>query len=130
MLIPPSAPLSARHPVTPTPCPPPFPLPLVRFPELGSQLFLTHPSLSMSFSDCLLLYVQSPGGSEDSEPHRIQKKVFFSVLEGLLGGSAVGDLPSTQVMIPGSGIKSHIRLPTWSLLLPLPVFLLLSLCLS
>ena len=26
---------SARHPITPTPCPPPLPPPLVRFPELG-----------------------------------------------------------------------------------------------
>ena len=30
-----SAPLSACHPVTPTPRPPPLPPPLVRFPELG-----------------------------------------------------------------------------------------------
>ena len=35
MLIPSSAPLSARHPFTPTPSPPPHPPPLVRFPELG-----------------------------------------------------------------------------------------------
>ena len=49
MLIPSSAPLSARHPVTPTPRPPPLPLPLVHFPELGvshvlspSLIFPTH----------------------------------------------------------------------------------------
>ena len=35
MLNPSSAHLSARHPVTPTPCPPPLPPPLVHFPELG-----------------------------------------------------------------------------------------------
>ena len=35
MLIPSSSPLSACHPVTPTPCPPPLPPPLVSFPELG-----------------------------------------------------------------------------------------------
>ena len=34
MLIPSSGPLRARHPFTPTPCPPPLPPPLVRFPEL------------------------------------------------------------------------------------------------
>ena len=39
MLIPSSAPLSARHPVTPTPCPPPLPPSLVRFPELGVFMF-------------------------------------------------------------------------------------------
>lgn len=33
VLIPSSAPLSARHPVTPSPCPPPLPLPLVCFPQ-------------------------------------------------------------------------------------------------
>ena len=44
MLIPSSAPLSARHPVTPTPRPPPLPLPLVRFPELGVSHVLS-PSL-------------------------------------------------------------------------------------
>ena len=36
MLIPSSAPLSARHSVTPSPHPPPLPLPLVYFPELGT----------------------------------------------------------------------------------------------
>ena len=42
-------PLSAHHPVTPTPCPPPFPAPLVHFPELvvshvlsPSLIFPTH----------------------------------------------------------------------------------------
>ena len=35
VLSPSSAPLSARHPVTPIPRPPPLPLSLVRFPELG-----------------------------------------------------------------------------------------------
>ena len=49
MLIPPSAPLSARHPVTPSSCLPPLPLPLVCFPEVGvshalspSLIFPTH----------------------------------------------------------------------------------------
>ena len=46
---------------------------------------------------------------------------------GTPGGSAVGQLPLAQVVIPGSGIESHIRLPMGSLLLPLPVFLPLSL---
>ena len=39
MLIPSSAHLSARHPVTPTPHPPPLPPPLVRFPESGVFMF-------------------------------------------------------------------------------------------
>ena len=34
-----SAPLNARQPVTPTPCPPIFPPPLVHFPELGVFMF-------------------------------------------------------------------------------------------
>ena len=39
MLIPSSAPLSARHPFTPTLRPPPLSSPLVRFPELGVFMF-------------------------------------------------------------------------------------------
>ena len=46
---------------------------------------------------------------------------------GRLGGSAVERLPLAQVMILGSGIESHIRLPAGSLLLPQPVFLTFSL---
>ena len=49
---------------------------------------------------------------------------------GDLGGSAVEHLPSAQGVTPDPGIKSHIGLPTGSLLLPLPVSLRLSLCLS
>ena len=48
----------------------------------------------------------------------------------MLGGSAVEHLPSAQVVIPGSRIESHIGLLEGSLLLPLPVSLLLSLCVS
>ena len=40
--------------------------------------------------------------------------------KGCLGGSAVEHLPS------GPGIESHIGLPAWSVLLPLPVSLPLS----
>ena len=50
--------------------------------------------------------------------------------EAHLGDSAVEPLPVAQSVIPGFGIESHIGLPAWSLLLPLPVSLLLSLCLS
>ena len=46
--------------------------------------------------------------------------------EGHLGGSAVERLPSAQ----GTRIGSHIGLPSWSLLLPLPVSLPVSLPLS
>ena len=46
--------------------------------------------------------------------------------QGRLGGSAVERLPSAQGMIPESGIESHIGLLAWSLLLPLPVSLPLS----
>ena len=52
------------------------------------------------------------------------------VFWGHLGGSAVEHLLLVQGMIRGPGIESHIRLPEWSLLLPLPVSLPLSLCLS
>ena len=48
--------------------------------------------------------------------------------KGHLGGSAVEHLPSAQGVIPGSGIKSRIKLPVRSLLLPLPVSL--PLCVS
>ena len=41
MLIPSSAPLSAHHPVTPTPCSPPLPLPLVYFPIRCFSCFVT-----------------------------------------------------------------------------------------
>ena len=47
---------------------------------------------------------------------------------GHLGGSVVEHLPSAQGMIPVSQIESHIGLPAWSLLLPLPVCV--SACLS
>ena len=40
--------------------------------------------------------------------------------EGCLVGSAVDHLPLAQGMIHGLRIKSHIRLPAWSLLFPLP----------
>ena len=53
-----------------------------------------------------------------------------NAFQGLLGGSAVEHLPLAQVIILGAGIKSHIRLPAWSLLLPLPMSLPPSLCLS
>ena len=46
---------------------------------------------------------------------------------GCLGGSAVERLPLAQGVIPGSRIKARIGLPGWSLLLPLPVSLPLSL---
>ena len=48
---------------------------------------------------------------------------------GHLGGSVVERLLSTQVVIQGPGIESHVRFPAWSLLLPLPVSLPLSLSL-
>ena len=49
---------------------------------------------------------------------------------GSPGGSAVEHLPLAQGVTPGPGIESHVRLPAWSLLLPLPVSLplFLSLC--
>ena len=45
---------------------------------------------------------------------------------GHLGGSAVEHLPSAQGVIPGSRIESHIGLLAWSLLLPWPISLPLS----
>ena len=50
-------------------------------------------------------------------------------LEGSLGGPAIQRLPSAQGVTPGPGIESHFGPPTWSLLLPLPVSLPLSLSL-
>ena len=58
------------------------------------------------------------------------------VIRGSLGGSTVWRLPLAQGVIlefqdraPGWSpkIKSHVRLPAWGLLLPLPVSLPLSL---
>ena len=50
--------------------------------------------------------------------------------EGHLGGLVVEHLPLAQVMNPGSWDQVHIGLPAWSLLLPLPVSLPLSLILK
>ena len=44
----------------------------------------------------------------------------------LLGSSVVEHLPSAQGVILETRIESHIGLPAWSLLLPLPVSLSLS----
>ena len=49
---------------------------------------------------------------------------------GTPGWLAVERLPSAQGMIPRSGIEFCVRLPVRSLLLPLPMSLPLSLCLS
>ena len=49
---------------------------------------------------------------------------------GCLGDSTVEHLPLAQGVIPGPGIESHIGFPAWSLLLPLPMSLPLSVCLS
>ena len=49
---------------------------------------------------------------------------------GWLGG-LVSPLPQGVILGSwGPGIESHVGLPAWSLLLPLPVSLPLSLCLS
>ena len=47
---------------------------------------------------------------------------------GRLGDSTVERLPLAQdvILILGSGTESHIRLPTGSLLLPLPISLSVS----
>ena len=50
-------------------------------------------------------------------------------VEGHLGGSVVEHLPLAQVVILGPGIKSCIGVPSGSLLLPLSMSLLLSVCL-
>ena len=50
--------------------------------------------------------------------------------DACLGGSVVEYLLLAQGMIPGLGIQSHVGLPTESLLLPLPMSLTLSVCLS
>ena len=74
------------------------------------------------------------GGRND--PHfmgrgaaRVSKVKKFK-LKGHLGGSVVERLPSAQAVVPGPGIESRIRLPAWSLLLPLLVSLPVSLSLS
>ena len=49
---------------------------------------------------------------------------------GPLGGSVVEHLPSAQGMIPGSWNRVPYWAPSGSLLIPLPMSLPLSLCLS
>ena len=49
---------------------------------------------------------------------------------GQLGGSVIEHLPLAQGVILAPGIKSCIGLPAGSLLLPLPMSLPLSVCLS
>ena len=51
-------------------------------------------------------------------------------MEGPWDGLVVKHLPSAQGVILGPGIEFHIRLPAGTLLLPLPMSLTLSLCLS
>ena len=58
------------------------------------------------------------------------KTTLKNVDRGSLRGSVVSHLPSAQGVILESWIKSHIGLPMWSLLLPLPVYVPLSLCVS
>ena len=78
VLILPSAPLSARHPVTPTPHPPPFPLPLVRFPELGVrksedfQAEIRNPSPAL-----FVLQLQGLQGATHSQPEYLSKSASF-----------------------------------------------------
>ena len=48
------------------------------------------------------------------------------IILGHLGGSVVERLPSAQGVILGARIEPHITLPAWTLLLPLPVSLPLS----
>ena len=54
----------------------------------------------------------------------------FHKILGCLGGSTVEHLLLAQGVIRSLRIESHIRLPAWSLLLPLPTSLPFSLCLS
>ena len=55
-----------------------------------------------------------------------KKKTVNYLTLGCLGGSAVQRLPLAQVIILRTRMESHIGLPAWSLLLPLPVSLSLS----
>ena len=49
-----------------------------------------------------------------------------NIISGHLGGSVVEHVPLAQGVIPDPGIESRMRLPAWSLLLPLPMSLPLS----
>ena len=59
-----------------------------------------------------------------------ENHVFKWQYQGHLGGSVVGRLLSAQGIIPVFGIEAPIGLPVGSLLLPLPVSLPLSVCVS
>ena len=63
-------------------------------------------------------------------PGLVGEKFKKSESGGRLGLSGVELLPLAQGMIPGPGIESCIRLPAGSLLLPLPMCLLVCVCLS
>ena len=66
-----------------------------------------------------------------TEPARCHQ-TYFKIITSLghLGGSVVEHLPLAQGVIPGSGMEAYVGLPAWSLLLPLPVSLPLSVCVS
>ena len=71
-----------------------------------------------------------PGTVRRALGHCFKFFIKKNILGGSLGGSAVSRLPLAQGTILESGIESRVKLPAWSLLLPLPVSLPLSLCLS
>ena len=66
-------------------------------------------------------------GYQRKYPRRYYKIAVREIdILGSLGGSAVECLPSGPGCDPSLRIESHVRLPAWSLLLPLPVSLPLS----
>ena len=68
---------------------------------------------------------------ESEKTHAARRRKAVNKEEGgHLGGSVVENLPLAQDVIPGPGIESCIRLPTGSLLPPLPVSLPPCVCLS
>ena len=100
----------------------------------------TQGSQNHLFSDCDCICQCDSFRTFSHEQDRLFEDIYTSkngsfyltnyLFQGCLGGTAVGCLPSAQVVIPGSGIKSCIGFPSRSLLLPLPVSLPLSLSLS
>ena len=64
------------------------------------------------------LWVRPGDGGKGYPENTIKDK---SVKQGRLDGSAIGQRPSVQVVILGSGIESQTGLPARSLLLPLPM---------
>ena len=103
-------------------------------PKAGAKT--TGPPRNPHGKSCILFYFFPHGKSFKSQFFLFLLIVLFQGIPGWLSGLAPACSPGHQHCLHprmwswSPGIRSHIRLPAWSLLLTLPVSLLLSLSLS